>query len=116
MGDSHDDEDRDAILRRRHRLIGFALAGLTAGSTLGGCEPCLSPLPPDAGRVDAGVDAGTPQPCLSPPRDAGTDGGPQPCLSIAPDAGIDGGEPDLDAGMPMPCLSPLPPDGGSEKA
>lgn len=134
MGDDErDDLDRDAILARRRRFIAAALTGLVmthCSSTVEGVDaatdvasdaagdvttdrgpqPCLTPLPPDAGP-DAGTaqpclgalpdDAG-PQPCLSadagPPVDVGFDAGPQPCLDVAFDAG------------PMPCLEPPPPD------
>lgn len=56
MRDGDDDPDRDAILRRRRRLISIALAGLAAGS-LGACaQPCLRVLAQDAGSEDAGPD------------------------------------------------------------
>jgi len=88
MGDDREDPDRDAILKRRHRMIALALTGLV-GSSAQACA-CLSPLEPDSGiRIDGGT-----------PNDAGSrddaglsrDGGPLPCLAPLPeDAGTDGG-------------------------
>lgn len=123
MGDDREDPDRDAILRRRHRLIAVALSGLVGGSAQA-CA-CLSvQVPPDAEidvERDAGMDAGSrdddaglsrdggPLPCLAPlPPDAGTDGGMAGDAGTTPDdAGDDGGT-TPDAGMPLPCLSPIP--------
>lgn len=102
-----DDPDRDAILRRRNRLVAIALSGVAAVS-VGGCEPCLTPIAPDSG-IDA-----SPMPCLEPPLE---DAGPRDAGS---DAGSDAGTTDPDAGMtapdgggasdggPLPCLAPPP--------
>lgn len=107
MADEPEDPDRAAILRRRNRWIALALSSAAAG-TLASCGPCLSILREDGGvdaATDAGGedgdDAGVPQPCLSPlPPDAGeaTDAG-------EPDDEDAGGP---DAGTPTPCLSPMP--------
>jgi hypothetical protein len=126
MGDDREDPDRDAILKRRHRMIAVALTGLMGGSAQA-CA-CLSPPyepPPDSG-IDVGRDAGTDAGARD---DAGLsrDGGPLPCLApLPPDAGPDaaiagddaGTMPDAgaeddggampDAGVPLPCLSPIP--------
>ena len=108
-----DDEDRDAILKRRQRLVAIALSGLASAST--GCyESHTTALPPTA--RDAGVDSGTvtPGPCLGAPlpEDAGFDSGvvmPGPCLSApADDAGADA--------APTPCLDIEPEDAGAEDA
>ena len=69
-----DDEDRDAILRRRNRLVALALSGL---ATMG-CDalfgPCLSidpgparaPLAPSDGpQLPPEAPETTPRPCLS---------------------------------------------------
>lgn len=125
MGDDREDPDREAILRRRNRMIAVALSGLVGGSAQA-CA-CLSPPPPpDSGiRIDAAtpVDAGSrhdagsredaglsrdggPLPCLTPlPEDAGTDAG-----TVPGDAGSedDAGTATRDAGVPMPCLAPPP--------
>lgn len=110
---SDDEADREAILRRRNRLIGVALAGLTVSASATACA-CLSTV--DAGREGGTSEDAGPQACLSrPPDDAGAfDGG-------AFDGGaLDGGTPDgsaFDAGDPMPCLSPpLPEDAGTGEA
>lgn len=57
---SDDEQDEDAIYKRRNRLIALALSGATiaASQGLGGCVPCLSPAIEDAGPEDAGQDAG----------------------------------------------------------
>lgn len=66
------DDDRDAILTRRQRLVTLALAGLTTA--------CDGPSEPP------------PQPCLTPvareepadpPFEVEPEGDPQPCLSVA---------------------------------
>jgi hypothetical protein len=123
MGDDRQDPDRDAILKRRHRMIALALSGLV-GSSAQACA-CLSPLARDSGidvERDAGSDAGSsddaglsrdggPLPCLAPlPEDAGTDaGGVEDGGTTPADAGADddGGR-TPDAGVPLPCLSPIP--------
>lgn len=107
-----DDDVKRLILARRAKFVAAALVSLNAAMCGGSTEttqpePCLSPR--DPGRVDAGEDTGTPQPCLSvQPTDAGPgeDAGPQPCLSPPFDAGED-----ADAG-PQPCLKmPMRPGG-----
>ncbi len=107
-----DDEDREAILSRRNRLVAIALSGLASAST--GCYEAHVPggTPPrmdggtlvDSGgptvclRVDAGYDAAVIiGPCLSSPEG---DAAPDPCLGVAIDAG------------PMPCLDIAPEDAG----
>jgi hypothetical protein len=57
--DGDEDPDREAIQKRRSRLIALALSGATiaASATFGACQPCLEPVY-DAGRQDAGPDAG----------------------------------------------------------
>jgi hypothetical protein len=71
-----DDPDRDAILARRRKLIGAALAGITTVAGCGDNEPppqvCLSPMvveetpveepPPEVPPEEPEV---SPQPCLS---------------------------------------------------
>ena len=102
------DEDRDAILRRRQRLIALALAGassIATGCSDAGPTPCLEPAI-DSGRQDAGIDGG---------RDTPLDA----CLSVRPDSGSpdagETGEPDSGMVVPMPCLSMAPPDSGPSK-
>ena len=104
-----EDEDAKAIRARRNAFVVAALAGLTATAvacsspqpclSLSGedeprlddasakdaeseaaPQPCLSPLPPDAGDEDAEVDAGP---------DATNEAGPQPCLIAPLDSGRD---------------------------
>jgi hypothetical protein len=78
------DPDRDAILKRRSRLIALALSGLTTAACNGEPEPppqpCLEPMPIEE-RVEP-----TPQPCLEPPirepRGPEVPADPQPCLSV----------------------------------
>jgi len=77
MSDDREAEDREAILKRRARLIGVALSGAIASTSATACA-CLSMIPPDTGVVrsdagpDGGMDAGEPMPCLTPlPEDAG---------------------------------------------
>ena len=118
---------RQSILERRTRFIAAAIAGLGLSASVGACSGETSGEEPGQGgpadsgdRVEGGGDGEAgPQPCLSPPEDAGVDAeaGPQVCLEPPLDAGADA-EPKLDAGddgadaEPQPCLSPLPPDGG----
>lgn len=78
-----EDEDRDAILGRRSRLIALALTGLVSGSAQA-CA-CLGVV-----RVE---------------HDAGRDGG------ASADAATDDASVSQDGG-PLPCLAPLPPDAG----
>ena len=106
------DDPREAILSRRARFVGLALA--SAGVVVG-CEPsrpltCLSPpaLPPtaatttdepgdidntdkpgepDGGTVradagDGGGDSSPPRPCLTPRRNPDDRPGPSACLSV----------------------------------
>lgn len=86
-----EEEDRQAVLRRRARLIGAALSGVVASTSATACA-CLSPYwEDDAGLRDAGrdggLDAGPPQPCLSPPlEDAG-----EPMDAAPDDGAVDGG-------------------------
>ncbi len=47
--DAKDTEDRDAILKRRGRLVRIALTGL-ATATMASCGPCLSLAAPDEGQ------------------------------------------------------------------
>ncbi|RZO63701.1 MAG: hypothetical protein EVA89_06500 [Sandaracinaceae bacterium] len=74
--EDREEEDRQAILRRRARLIGVALSSVVASTSATACA-CLSmAAPEDASAQDAGPDGGmdatVPQPCLSrPPPDAG---------------------------------------------
>ena len=75
-----DEEDRDAILARRNRLIALALAGL--GSTIGGCEEAV------------------PAPCLSEAVVERVEAEPEAEAESAERA-RPGGEP-----MPLPCLEP----------
>lgn len=73
-----DDEDRDAILKRRSKFIAVTLASMTSLTACGSDEPepqaCLNVVvpPPET----------EPQPCLSPvtPMEQIE---PQPCLDIA---------------------------------
>ncbi len=92
---ANDDEDREAILARRKRLIAIAIAG----TALIGCgdddgpTACLSmAATPDADTGPSDQDAAS---------DAGTDAddvGPMACLSpLPPDASDDGGEADAEA-------------------
>jgi hypothetical protein len=79
-GDERDyDPDRDAILSRRNRMIGIALAGLTSVAGCGDQEPepqvCLSPiLVEEQEPVEADE---TPE---DPPAEPEVS--PQPCLSV----------------------------------
>lgn len=73
--EDREEEDRQAILRRRARLIGVALSSVVASTSATACA-CLSVPPGDASAQDAGPDGGmdatAPQPCLSRPApDAG---------------------------------------------
>lgn len=109
------DEDRDAILGRRQKLIALALAGLAStgcGDSHGPEDasadtmedssspmPCLSMVRPDTDVIDSSVgDA----PDATDPFDTGT---PMPCLS-------DAGMADTADAEPEPCLAPPLPDGG----
>ncbi|MCZ7682023.1 MAG: hypothetical protein M5U28_25805 [Sandaracinaceae bacterium] len=131
--EERDGGDREAILRRRSRLIAVALGGLVSGTTQA-CACLSAPYEPyDAGRRDAGRDAATADggggsdagADSGSGADSGTDagaaddagndasvsqdGGPLPCLTpLPPDAGPDA------TVVPVPCLSTLPPDGGFE--
>ncbi len=94
-----DEEDRDAIFRRRQKLIALALAGLaTTGcdkiKELVSPQPCLSQVAPD--------------PCLSAPiEDPRVD--PPPCLSPTLDMIPATMDPVPDPG-PTPCLEPPMPE------
>lgn len=80
------DSDRDAILARRRLLVASALAGLATVQCDNPFRPCLEPPPappPSATPADAALRAATAQPCLEPmPEDAGAPA-PRPCLKIA---------------------------------
>ena len=95
------DEDRDAILRRRKRLIGIALAGIASTT---GCDsilpgPCL-----EAPIVESTADD-HPQPTNDPM--------PLPCLEASPEEIV--GEPPREPAQPLACLSPRPePRAGQE--
>ncbi len=102
MGDGEQgDPDGEAILRRRNRLVAIALSGVAATS-LGACEPCLTPIAPDAGRWDAGIDA-SPVPCLSDAGRPRPDAGSLDAGSLDADA-----EPDAEAGDAGPDAGPKP--------
>lgn len=97
--DAAPNEDRDAILERRRRMVTTALAGF-AGATLLACGKALA-------DPDAGV---SPQPCLSKPVQLDAEAVPSPCLSFIRvlDAG-DGGRSAKDASAaPQPCLKLAP--------
>ncbi len=101
------EDDRDAILKRRQRLIAIALAGLATS----GCGDSHTPEP-DTGDM---TDTSSPMPCLSMAADSGADTTPEPCLGAPLDSGMplpgeDAGA-DADAGAPMPCLD-FPEDTG----
>jgi hypothetical protein len=90
-----DDELKKRILARRARLVAAAItaSGLAAG--VGTLDACGGTTTSDAGVVDGASDGPqvclAPQPCLDPlPPDAGrdADAAPQPCLApLPPDAG-----------------------------
>ena len=71
-----EDDDRDAILKRRNRLIAIALSGLATV----GCDsifgPCLSVVDPSIGEVPAETTDGPQLPEEDPEADA------IPCLSV----------------------------------
>lgn len=122
MAHDEEDADREAIVRRRNRLIAAALTGIVS-STAQACA-CLSVSEPDSGRHldDAGRDGGA-------RRDASTmdaamrDGSTADAAADAAtaDAAVDASEPEdaslQDAsvsvdGGPVPCLTIIPGDGG----
>jgi hypothetical protein len=102
----HDDDDKKSILARRARFIAAALATLTGG--MASCDGCSDVEIVDD---DGGAGAAEPQPCLTPPRGTGGEGGtggtPQPCLSQPLGGGGEGGS----GGKSGPCLT-APANGG----
>jgi hypothetical protein len=82
-----DDDDRDAILRRRARFVAVALGGLVTTGAACAPEPCLRYAPP-LDETGGSEDPAGPQPCLevvSPPEDDDPDrddgdAPPQVCL------------------------------------
>ncbi|MBL8678092.1 MAG: hypothetical protein JNK05_02960 [Myxococcales bacterium] len=91
-GDSRD-EDREAILARRKRMVAAALSSIALGAAAVDCAPtaCLSPRPPEDAQSDSGTMAEA-QACLTAPLDRmdvdASEAGPSPCLDVAP---MDGG-------------------------
>lgn len=124
--ESRDAQDTAAILARRRRFVVAAMSSLALSATEA-CSPpapCLEYVNPDTGVDARGADSSVadtgvapdvgPQPCLSPPFDAGvvTDTGvdstsPMPCLSPPFDSGVE------DA-APSACLRIAPTDSGVE--
>src|SRR5262245_55852953 len=91
-----DGNARRLILARRARFIAATIAGIGAVASACEPMVCLDVVDPDASAPGTGGDGGkgdsgdaAPQPCLDPlPPDAGGDAEPQPCLSpLPPDAG-----------------------------
>lgn len=83
------DEDREAILARRKRMVAAALSSIALGAAVADCVPtaCLSPRPPEDAQGDTGVMAEA-QACLTAPLDRvemdASEAGPVPCLDVAP--------------------------------
>lgn len=108
------DEDRDAIVKRRNRLIALAFAGLT-GAT--GCddpapEPCLSQV-----QFRETVPETVPE--TEPEAEPDTQAEPQVCLSVPlpepPPEAVEPRDvvPERPEARPRPCLSiarPRPPE------
>ncbi|MCC6876031.1 MAG: hypothetical protein IT378_17110 [Sandaracinaceae bacterium] len=92
------DDDRDAILKRRNRLIAIAMAGLASAA---GCDDPGPAQPDPPPLVEEPISCLQPMPCLEPavpdpPPQVDPDPEPMACLSEAmPDP-----EP-----VPVPCLS-----------
>lgn len=107
-----EDEDREAILARRKRLLASALSGVAMGALSLGAQACACLSPP--ARLDGSVRDASLLPCLQ--VDAGTDAGIEDAgagfdagdaavanagldgaVDAASDAGLDGAA-DSDAG------------------
>lgn len=89
---------RRKILERRAAFVAAAIGAIAAGADCTKPQPCLSAVPEEKYKPDAGA---TPDASAASGDDAEL-AQPTPCLSEAP-------APPPDAPKPMPCLKIAPP-------